>query len=359
MRIRGERDDLAEVFGRASRAVGLRSALPILQGLWCRAVGNALQVVGTDLEMVVRSSTEVEVLEEGETVVPARLASEAIRKLPPGAVTVGTEDGEVEILGGGPRFRLREMVFDDFPRLTEPDFSGGVEVEGGRLEAAVAQVSVAASGDAARPILTGVLLEGGKEDLRLVATDSYRLAVCDLPGVKTGRDALVPARALRELSRTVGSVKTEVAVGEREAAFRSEKGTLSTRLIEGSFPNYRQLLPDQYPNILVVAREDLLEALGRAALVAEDHIPVRMKMAPDGTELTVSRQEIGGETEFIKGEYRGEEVTIAFNPRYLTDGVGVVDAEQVQIELVDGQKPAVIRGVDDPYFLYLLMPVRI
>jgi DNA polymerase III subunit beta len=316
-------------------------------------------VVGTDLEMVVRSSTEVEVLEEGETVVPARLASEAIRKLPPGAVTIGTEDGEVEILGGGPRFRLREMVSDDFPRLTEPDFSAGIEVEGGRLEGAVSQVSVAASSDAARPILTGVLFEAGEEGLRLVATDSYRLAVCDLPGVKTTRGALVPARVLRELSRTVGSVKTEVAIGEREAAFRSEKGTLSTRLIEGSFPNYRQLLPEQYPNLLVVQREELLEALGRAALVAEDHIPVRMKMAPDGAELTVSRQEVGGETEFLKGEYRGEEVTIAFNPRYLTDGVGVVNSEQVQIELVDGLKPAVIRGVGDPGFLYLLMPVRI
>ncbi|MGH8946302.1 MAG: DNA polymerase III subunit beta [Acidimicrobiia bacterium] len=359
MRIRGERDDLAEVFARASRAVGLRSALPILQGLWCRATGNVLQVVGTDLEMVVRSSTEVEVLEEGETVVAARLASEAIRKLPPGAVTVGTEDGEVEIVGGGPRFRLREMVTDDFPRLTEPDFSGGVEVGGGRLEAAVAQVSVAASSDAARPILTGVLFEKGQEGLRLVATDSYRLAVCDLLGVETGKDALVPARALRELSRTVGSAKTEVAIGEREAAFRSEKGTLSTRLIEGSFPNYRQLLPEHYPNLLVVEREDLLEALGRATLVAEDHIPVRMKMGPDGTELTVSRQEVGGETEFLKGEYRGEDVTIAFNPRYLTDGVSVVDSERVQIELVDGLKPAVIRGVEDPDFLYLLMPVRI
>ncbi len=359
MRIRAERDDLAEVFGRASRAVAMRSALPILQGVHCRALGKTLHVLGTDLEMSVRSSLEVEVNEEGEVVIPAKLTSEAIRKLPPGAVTMTADDGEVQIVGNGPRFRLRELSVEDFPKLNEPDFSEGVEVDGEELQDSVNQVVVAASADAARPILTGVLFEQSEEGLRLVATDSYRLAVCDLPGVGINRSGLVPARGLRELGRTIGSDKIQVGIGEREAAFRSDKGTLTVRLIEGTFPNYRQLLPQGYPNRMVVEREALIEALGRAALVAEDHIPVRMRMAEDGIEMTVSRQEVGGETELLPGNYTGEEVEIAFNPRYLTEGVSAVTSEQVELEVLDGLKPAVIKGTGETDFLYLLMPVRV
>ncbi|MDP8959055.1 MAG: DNA polymerase III subunit beta, partial [Actinomycetota bacterium] len=152
---------MAELFARAGRAVALRSALPILQGVLCRATGKSLQVTGTDLEMAVRSSTEVEVLEEGELVVPARLTTEAIRKLPAGAVTMSGKEGEVEIVGGGPTFHLRELSVEDFPRLTEPDFSAGLEVDGEALLDAINQVTVASSGDGARPVLTGVLFEDG------------------------------------------------------------------------------------------------------------------------------------------------------------------------------------------------------
>ena len=361
MRIRAERDDLADVFGRASRAVGVKSALPILQGVLCETVGGVLRVTGTDLEMTARVATPVEVLEPGSVVLPARLSTEAIRKLPSGVVTISSFDAEVEILGKGPRFSLREMSAADFPQLAEPDFSGAVDVPGDDLTAAVAQVAVAASSDAARPVLTGVLLEPADSGVRMVATDSYRLAVRDLDGVALESSGLVPARGLREIGKTVASGKVQISISAREASFGSDRGSLNLRLVEGTFPNYRQLLPDVYPNKVTLERDALLEALGRASLVAEEHIPVRLKMSEGGLELSVTRQDVGGEIEHLAGEYEGkdDEVTIAFNPRYLSDGVGSINGELVEIEVIDGLKPSVIRGVGQRDFLYLLMPVRI
>lgn len=361
MRIRAERDELADVFSRATRAVGQRPAQPILQGVLCETVGSKLRVTGTDLEATIRTMADVDVQSEGRVVIPGRLATEAIRKMPVGAVTLESGTGEVEITGRGPRFSLRELPVADYPELGEPHLEGSVPVVGDTLANAIAQVGVAASGDAARPILTGVLFEPGEDTLRMVATDSYRLAVREIEGFALRDAGLVPAKGLKELSRSIGAAQVQVAVGSREVAFGSERGSLTLRLIEGNFPNYRQLLPDSYPNRLVVEREDLLEALGRAGLVAEDHIPVRIRMMDGGAEMTVTRQDVGGEVEHVDGLFEGsaEEVLIAFNPRYLSEGVSAITGDKVELQVMDGLKPAVLRGVGDDSFLYLLMPVRI
>lgn len=359
MRIRAERDDLADVLARAGRAVGTRSPLPILQGILCEVEAGRLRVTGTDTEITIRTNLDVEVLEEGRTVIPAKLAAEAVRKLPAGAVSMSAVDGEVEITGNGPRFRLRELAVDDFPQLPDSPAADGIAVDGPAFTAALSQVGVAASSDEARPTLTGVLFESEAATLRLVATDSYRLAVRDIPGVSGASGTLVPYRALRELGRTIGDEKMEIALGEREASFSSSRGRLTVRIIEATFPNYRQLLPDEYPNRLVVKKEALLDAVGRASLVAEDHIPVRLNLHPGGIELSVTRQEVGEETEHIEGEYTGEEMTIAFNTRYLTDGVNAVSDQDVLLETIDPLKPGLLSGVESPDFRYLLMPVRL
>jgi DNA polymerase-3 subunit beta len=359
VRIRAERDDLADVLSRAARAVSTRSPLPILQGLLVEVSGRVLRVTGTDLDLTVRTDLEVEVLDEGRTVVPARLLSEAVRKLPPGAVVLQAEGGEVELTGGGPRFRFREMPVDDFPALPVADLQEGLDIDGDDFLGALAQVAVAASHDDARPVLTGVYFESHEEGLRLVATDSYRLALRDLPAIRGSLAGLIPVRALRELSRTIGAKKMTVAVGAREASFGSSRGTLTVRLIEGTFPPYRQLLPSDYPARLVVSRDGLLEAIDRAALVAEEHIPVRLQLQEGGVELSVTRQDVGAETEHVAGEYHGEEMTIAFNSRYLNDGVGAIEEEQVALDVIDPLKPGVVRGAEGEDFLYLLMPVRL
>ncbi len=361
MRIRAERDELADVFSRANRAVGLRPAQPILQGILCETVGSKLRVTGTDLEMTIRTMADVDVQEEGRVVVPGRLATEAIRKLPSGSVTLEASDAEVVITGRGPKFSLRELPAVDYPDLGDPSFEGSLDIDGDALGNAINQVTVAASTDGARPILTGVLFEPSPEGVRLVATDSYRLALREVEGFSLKEAGLVPARGLRELARSIGAKKMQVSVGTREIVFGSARGTLTLRLIEGNFPNYASLLPQSYPNRLVVNKENLLDALGRAGLVAEDHIPVRITMRDGGAEMTVTRQDVGGEVEHLPGEFEGssEEVIIAFNPKYLSEGVSAIMGDEVEIRVSDGLKPAVLGGVGDPSFLYLLMPVRI
>ena len=174
MRIRAQRDDLADVLARANRAVGARTALPVLQGLLCEVSGTTLRVTGTDLDVTVRTAAEVEVMEEGRAVIPGRLLSEAVRKMPAGAVTIGVSDTDIEIQGNGPRFTLRPLTVDDFP-VQEDIVADGVEVDGEELAEAISQVTIAASGDGARPI-------------------SDRSSVRELRrGASHGGDRLVPA----------------------------------------------------------------------------------------------------------------------------------------------------------------------
>ncbi len=360
MRIRAQRDDLADVLARANRAVGPRTALPVLQGLLCEVSGTTLRVTGTDLDVTVRTTAEVEVLEEGRAVIPGRLLSEAVRKMPVGSVTIGVNETDIVIEGNGPRFTLRPLNVDDFPTQEEMVIDG-VEVDGEELATAIAQVTVAASGDGARPILTGVLFESSDDGLRMVATDSYRLAKKDLSGVGLEGTGLVPARGLRELPRTIGAAKVTAQLREREAVFSSDKGFLRLRLIDGNFPKYQSLLPETYPNQVILEKEVLLDALGRVTLVAEDHIPVKLKLMEGGVEVAVSRQDVGGETEHLAGEFSGtdEDVSIAFNPRYLQDGVNAIPGDSVRIRVIDGYKPSVLDGGTDGDYVYLLMPVRV
>jgi len=358
VRIRAERDDLADLFSRANRAVANRTALPVLQGVLCEVDSGRLEVTGTDLEVTVRTSGPVEMMEPGKAVIPGRLLAEVVRKMPVGVVTIGVSDGEVEILGKGPRFTLRTLNLDDFPSLDDKPVDG-VEVDGDELSAALAQVVVASSSDAARPILTGVLFESSDEGLRLVATDSYRLAVRDLPGMGIAGQGLVPARGLRELARTIGATKVTAGLADREAVFSSDRGSLRIRLIEGAFPKYRSLLPDTYPTQVIMEKEAVLEALGRVSLVAEDHIPVRLKIGDGGVEVNVTRQDVGAEVEHLQGEFSGtDEILIAFNPRYLADGVAAIAGDKIRMRLIDGLKPSVLDNGEGG-FLYLLMPVRI
>lgn len=361
MHIRADRDDLADAFGRANRAVGSRAALPILSGVLCRVAGSTLSITGTDLDITVRTACEVEVMEEGAFVVPAKLATEAIRKMPAGQVTLRSDNQELVIEGRGPKFAIRELPVDEFPEVPEPNLAGAVELDGAAFADAIKQVVTAASVDSARPVLTGVQVEDDDGEMRLVATDSYRLAVRTMSGVSVGGSGLIPARALREVPAAIGDDTISLALGEREAAFGSSRGTVTVRLIEGAFPDYRRLLPEAYPNKVTLGKDGLLEALGRASLVAEDHIPVRLKLSDGGVDIEVTRQDVGNEVEHIEGTYVGddEEVLIAFNPRYLGDGIGAIGSDDVEIHVRDGQKPSIIRGSEDEDFLYLLMPIRI
>ncbi len=221
----------------------------------------------------------------------------------------------------------------------------------------------AASKDDLRPILTGVLLTAHAGGLRLVATDSYRLAVRDLSGVsmlQEGQRVLVAAKGLAEVQRLAGDGEIEVVLRERDVVFRTSRAEVTARLIEGDFPNYEQLIPSNYPNRLTVAREALLGALDRVQIVGQnrDNAAVRMAMSADGLELAMSAQDVGSAQETVDAKFEGGELTAAFNPVFLREGVDAVDTGEVALETIDPLKPATLRAPDGGDFLYLLMPVR-
>ncbi len=367
MKFRCERDLLAEALAAAGRAAANRGgALPVLSGVRLELTGSKLVVTGTDVELWISVTIDVDGSDDGVTVVPARIAQDVARSLQSGAVSCSVTDGEFAISSGRFNSTIRTLPAEEFPNLPELADSS-VTLDPDVLSDALRQVVPAASGDDARPILTGVLFASEGDGIRLVATDSYRLAVRDVAGVGVLGDeqrVLVPSRALREVERLLGpSSSLTLRLSERDASFEvvgeSSTTRLTTRLIEGEFPNYRQLIPSEYPNELTVSREVLAEAVRRVKLMAREGTPVRLTMSTDGLELVAVTQDVGQASEAVDAQFRGDELTVAFNPDYLLDGIEIATGDEVTLSTLDALKPAVMRSSDSSAFLYLLMPVRV
>ena len=369
MKFSCERDVLLEALSTAGRAVtGRGGNLPVLSGVRLQVSGNELYVAGSDLDLTIRAQAQVSGSGDGVCVIPARTVTDITRALDPGAVTVESDDDEARLASGRYQSSLRVLPAADFPRIPTLAADAGqgdvVALDVTDLSEALRQVVRAASSDDARPILTGVLMAAEQGGLRLVATDSYRLAVRDLPGrsvLGEGQQVLVPSKALAELQRLLSSVtEVQLALGDHDATFDAGGVRLTTRIIEGDFPNYRQLIPTSYPNRLVVEKEVVLSALRRVRLLARDATtPVRMALRPDVMELTVVTSEVGQAAEDVDAKYEGSEMTVAFNPSYLVEGIEAIGGEEVSIETIDALRPAIIRGTGSEEFLYLLMPVRV
>jgi DNA polymerase III subunit beta len=363
VKFRCEREALAEALSTAGRAAtGRTGALPVLSGLRLELVGDRLSITGTDLDLTIQLTLAVGGEGDGGVVLPARLVADIVRSMGAGKVEVAVEGEEVSITGGRSQFSVRPLSLDDYPKLSTPTTSS-VTLPAAAVGEALRQVVRAASTDEARPILTGVLLTAENGGLRMVATDSYRLAVRDLadhPVLGADQKVLVPGRALSELQRLVGAGdELTMRLGDRDATFEVGETRLSTRLIEGEFPNYRQLIPTSHPNTLTVEREPLLEAIRRVKILAKDATPVRLQMGGDTLRLTAITQDVGNASEELDATYEGTDLTVAFNPEYFAAGVEACASDSITLSTLDSLKPAVVRGVGHDDYLYLLMPVRV
>jgi DNA polymerase III subunit beta len=363
VKFRCEREILADALTTAGRAATSRTGtLPVLSGVRLDVDAETLTVTGTDLELTIRLSVPVHSDQPGSAVVPARLVGDIVKALPAGAVEVSVNDDEMSISAGRSQFSVRPLSLSDYPAQVETD-AEPVTLQSAQVADALRQVVRAASTDDARAVLTGVLIAAEDDGLKMVATDSYRLAVRDLPQssmLAAGQKVLVPGRALAELQRILsGDAELSVRLGAREAVFESGETRLTTRLIEGEYPNYRNLLPSSYPNVLTVGREALLEALRRVKILAQDSTPVRLTLGGDTLQLTAITQDVGNAHEEIDASYDGAEMTVAFNPDYLAAGIDAVEGDEVTLATMDPMKPAVLRGVGHDDYLYLLMPVRV
>jgi DNA polymerase-3 subunit beta len=379
MKFRCERDDLLEAVQFASRAISNRATLPVLSGLRIEATeeGKVL-IAATDLELTMETAFKAGVDEPGTVIVPGRLFGEMSRSLGAGQVSVFSGDGEVEIGSGRGQFRVKALAPDDYPALPleERETAGPeitIEVDSAMLSVALSQVIRAASSDESRQVLTGVLWEVEAGDVTLAATDSYRLAVRTIKisgGPAELKKVVLPARALGELARALqgsgGAVRATLK--ENLVAFAvpragedgsgSGESVIGSRFIEGEFPNYRQLIPQGYPNALTVDREALIEVVKRVGLLAQNNLPVKLSL---GAELEISAHtpDVGEGQEILDAAYEGEPFVIAFNPTFLNDGASAVQNERLVLEAGDGLKPAILRGEGDSGFSYLLMPVRL
>ncbi|MEP6758017.1 MAG: DNA polymerase III subunit beta [Actinomycetota bacterium] len=362
MRFRCDRDALSEALQTVQRGVSSRPGIPALTGVLLDATeAGQLTLTTTDLEVSARLTIGVQVTEAGTALVPARLLGDTVKSLSDAPVDFETDQSQARIRCAAYEGSLRLLPAEDFPALQEP---GGtkVQADAGAFAEAVSQVGRAASRDEARPVLTGVLVEISREGCMLVATDSYRLAVRELVASADGEaKAIVPERALSEAGRAAASDEkgtVEISVDEAQVSFHAGGLTLTSRLIEGEFPNYRQLLPDTHESRLMVSRQQLLDAVRRVGLLARDTTPVRMEFNALGVKLSSSSPDLGQAVETVEARYEGEDLTVAFNPQYLIDGLTAAVGESIRLDVRDGLKPGVVHGESDG-FTYLVMPVRL
>jgi DNA polymerase-3 subunit beta len=315
------------------------------------------------MELSLRTSLDASIESDGSVVVPGRLLLELARLLPDADVTIEhkLEEAAVEIRSGAATYRLHTYNAEDFPRLPDPGAAERHEVDREPLLETVSRVSRSASRDESRPVLTGVLMRFEPGKLVMAATDSYRLSVKETAteGEVPELEAIVPARALQELARIAqAGEQIELGVHENQVIFTTGDALLTTRRIDGQFPNYKQLVPEAFEHELALPREELLEVVRRVSVMAQRNSPLRLRFG-DG-ELTVSAQtqDVGEARESLPVSFTGEPLEIGFNAEFLRDGIESVTGDQLRLKLISPLRPAVLQGEDDD-FLYLIMPIRL
>ena len=367
MKISVPRDSLVATLQLVSRAVSTRSTLPSLGGILATVNSDGVILRATDMELALtRAVDDAKVESEGTALLPGRLLADVARNLPPGDVTLAhrAEQRDVELEAGSAKFHLRTLPAEDFPRL--PEFEGeAVKLPGPALAETIERVARAASRDEVRPILTGVLLQAEENRLTMVATDSYRLSVkhteLDTPVSQT-LEANVPARALRELSRIITAEEVEeveIAMPRNQVVFRVGPVLLSSRLIEGQFPSWRQLIPESFEHEVRLPREELLEVARRISQLAQRNAPLRFAFAEGELTIAAETPEVGDASEAIPAPYSGEALEIAFNPQFVVEGIESVDGEELVMKLSSPLRPGLLEPVGSEDFSYLVMPIRL
>ncbi len=360
------RDRLLSGLQIAARAVSARSTLPSLGGILLSTDEGKLTVRATDMEIGLNLSIEGEVADEGTALLPGRLLVDVIRTLPDGEVTLAgrAEQRDVELTAAQSRFHLRTLPPEDFPRL--PAIEGEtLSLPAVAFADTIERVARAASRDEVRPILTGVLLTAEEKTLTMVATDSYRLCVKHTEleeAIPEAIEANVPARAMRELSRIIAAEAAdvvEIALLGNQVAFRAGEVVLSSRLIEGQFPSYRQLIPESFEHEVRLPRADLLEATRRIGQLAQRNAPLRLAFSEGELTIAAETPEVGDASEAMPAPFSGEALEIAFNPEFLIAGIESIDADELTLGLTSPLRPGLLRPLGREDFSYLAMPIRL
>ncbi len=365
MFIKCEQKELQEELQIVQKAVSLRSTLPILSGILFSAYKEELSLSSTNLELSIHTSLPVDVQIEGSVVVQARLIGEIVKNLSQSKIEMSLDDAtnQLKLTNSKSIFNIKTLSPEDFPKFPRIDLNNIIKIKAQDLSNTIKQVIKAASLDETRPILTGALFLIEGDIMKMVATDSYRLAIKEV--LIENRDmvnikAIIPSRTLLEILKITSDIKEDVEIGEmgNQLAFKISKTTVLTRLIEGQYPNYSQILPENYNMKLFIDKENLISASKRISLFTQNNSLIKMSARKGVLTLSASAVELGEASESI--DYQGEDVdiTIAFNSQYLIDGISSLQGETVSFDMIDNMKPTLIGSEKDNNFKYLLMPVR-
>jgi DNA polymerase-3 subunit beta len=363
LRITVAKDELVSALGVVSRAVSTRTSVQILSGILVEAQGSELRLAATDMELSLRATASAQIEGDGAIVLPGKTFADIARLLPAGDVSIEHKPAEsvVHVTAGSASYTLHTYNPEDFPRLQELDSLQTFTVDRESLLDTIHRVARAASRDESRPVLTGILVSFAGGRLVMAATDSYRLAVkeTELDGAVPELEAIVPSRALQELARIAGSGdNVEVGVHENQVVFATDGVWLTTRRIDGQFPNYRQLLPEQFEHELTVPRLELLEVVRRASVMIQRATPLQLRFAEGELTVIARTQDVGESQESMPVAFSGDTLEIGFNADFLRDGLESMDGDDVRLKLISPLRPAVIQGEGDD-FTYLVMPIRL
>jgi DNA polymerase-3 subunit beta len=358
-----QRDELSQKLGVVARAVSTRASVQILAGVLLRAEAGQLHVAATDMELSLRSSIDARVEGEGAVVVPGRLLVDLVRLLPESEVTIEHrgEENVVRVTSGSSASTLHTYAAEDFPRLPDLETVGTFNVDREQLLDTVSRVARSASRDESRPVLTGILahFEAGK--LVMAATDSYRLSVkeTELRGQAPELEAIIPARALAELARIAQSGDTiELGVHENQVVFAADDVWLTTRRIDGQFPNYKQLLPEAFEHEVTLPRNEVLDVVRRVGVMVQRTSPIQLRFNEGELTVFARTQDVGEAKESLPVQFSGEPLEIGFNAEFLREGIESIGEDEITLRLISPLRPAVIDGgADDP--TYLIMPIRL
>ncbi|HOX96383.1 MAG TPA: DNA polymerase III subunit beta [Candidatus Woesebacteria bacterium] len=368
MKIIVQSGDLKKCLGIVSRGVSSRPQLPILSGLLLKVTQNEVSLVSTDLEVSFWLKLPAKVEEEGEIVLPAKLFSELVASLPSGNVSLESKKHIVKVEVDGINSEIVGQEADDFPGIPRASKSQ-IVIKSGDFRQKVDRVCVSSARDDTRPVLTGVLWEISEDKVSLVATDGYRLSVDKINLTKTGLEKetrlILPARSLQEVSRMLGETgdddfSMEFDKDNQQVIFKVGEIEVTSRLIAGEFPPYQQIMPNTYSVRAVVGKEEVLEAVKRASLFARDNANiVKLQIKKDGVVVRAESSQVGTSVTDLTAETEGDEMTVAFNARYLLDYLAICESEKIIWETEGELKPSVFRSEDETTWVQVVMPVRV
>lgn len=362
------KDQIIAGLQAVQNVVSNRTTLPILSNVLLRAEKGKLELTATDLDVTVVCSVDAKVTKEGSTTVPVKKLFGIVRELNGGEIELETDEKNVtSVRSGSSFFKINGLGSDEFPPINQKKDDKKVGLSQETIRSMLKKTSFAVSTDESRYVLNGIYISLKEGKMTLVATDGRRLALVDeevdVPEKSSG-EFIVPAKAVNELNRLLQDKgEVEMKFGENHASFalKDDKGfsvLLITKLIEGNYPNYRQVIPGEAKERIPLVREELLQALRRAEIMTSEKAnSVKMSFGRNSLAITANSPEVGEARETLAVNYKGKEMAIAFNPRYLIDPLAALSEDEVFIELIDELSPGVLK-INGP-FLYVVMPMRL